>query len=410
MIAFAGVPTIADACSVPVFRYALDNWLPDTFRIRILHQGPLADEDAAIVEQLREQAAAQFSNVTVEEIDINDADDPAVVARYEASDSGGAPLCVVQAPSEVSGEFRDVWSGTVTEENAGSLLTSPVREQLVKQLLAGTSVVWLYLESGEKEVDNANYELLETELSRLEGELELPEIDAADLDELSTSPEDLKLKFSALRLSRDNPDEKLLVETLLSSEPDLRDEMFVNKPMAFPVFGRGRVLYSLVDKGITAGLIEDACRFLTGACQCTVKAQNPGTDLLVSVDWDGHISPTQPTELDVTLTGLAAFQGDSSTDNNPESPPVSETATVASDSEPQPDADVQATPAVADETAIEPLAAEPIVETPAAESVVADAVARPPEDSAASWISPGVLIVILGLLVVVGSFFLIPRH
>lgn len=299
-----------DACSVPVFRYALDHWLPDAYRIHILYDDAQTDEQAQIVERLQESARSRFANVVVEVGRISDLSDPALVAAVDKSAATDRPLCIVQGPTAATGVYRDIWSGRLVPETVDQLLGSPIRDRLVKLLLEGTSVVWIYLDSGVAPIDDANYKLLESELQRLQGVIELPVIDPIDLKELSASPDDVKLKFAALRLSRSDPKEAALVQMLLSSEADLRNEEFISQPMAFAVFGRGRVLYSLVGEGITAELIETASRFLTGACQCTVKAENPGVDLLLAVDWDGVISPAAPVEVDVTLTGLAGFQSD----------------------------------------------------------------------------------------------------
>ncbi|MDE2714511.1 MAG: hypothetical protein OSB74_09135, partial [Verrucomicrobiota bacterium] len=73
-------------------------------------------------------------------------------------------------------------------------------------------------------------------------------------------------------------------ETLLNSEDDLKE--LQHEPMAFPVFGRGRALNALVGKGINADMIDEASAFLSGPCSCQVKRQNPGFDLLTSVNWD----------------------------------------------------------------------------------------------------------------------------
>ena len=56
--------------------------------------------------------------------------------------------------------------------------------------------------------------------------------------------------------------------------------------MGFSVFGRGRVLYALVGKGIMPETIDTACAFMVGPCSCQVKNQNPGFDLLLSHDWE----------------------------------------------------------------------------------------------------------------------------
>ncbi len=52
------------------------------------------------------------------------------------------------------------------------------------------------------------------------------------------------------------------------------------------IYGRGRALFSSLGKGIQRdNLIQDV-EFITGACSCTVKEQNPGVDLLMSYNWN----------------------------------------------------------------------------------------------------------------------------
>ena len=45
----------------------------------------------------------------------------------------------------------------------------------------------------------------------------------------------------------------------------------------------------LIGKGINARMIDQIAGFVTGACSCQVKAQNPGTDLLIQKDWDAAV-------------------------------------------------------------------------------------------------------------------------
>jgi hypothetical protein len=77
------------------------------------------------------------------------------------------------------------------------------------------------------------------------------------------------------------------LNSLLNSEPDLHE--YSDQPLAFPVFGRGIVLYALVGKGISPETIKSASSFIVGPCSCQVKEQNPGFDLLLSHDWDGAV-------------------------------------------------------------------------------------------------------------------------
>ena len=79
-------------------------------------------------------------------------------------------------------------------------------------------------------------------------------------------------------------DELWLYRSLLAVEDDLHE--FVDEPMLFVVYGRGRVLPPYIGKGITYDNLAECTEFITGACSCTVKDQNPGVDLLVQYDWE----------------------------------------------------------------------------------------------------------------------------
>jgi hypothetical protein len=88
-------------------------------------------------------------------------------------------------------------------------------------------------------------------------------------------------------LSRTDPNERALLSMIMNSEPDL-DE-YVKEPMAVPVFGRGRALYTLIGEGINGDNIREAAAFLTGPCGCEIKMMNPGVDLLIATNWDGAV-------------------------------------------------------------------------------------------------------------------------
>jgi hypothetical protein len=112
------------------------------------------------------------------------------------------------------------------------------------------------------------------------------------------------VRFGVVEIARNDPDEELLVQTLLESEPDLARS---DEPMAFPVFGRGRALYALVGAGIGEKNIREACQALLAWCSCDIKAQNPGTDLLISADWSRPFGGQMVKDPEVPLTGVSAF-------------------------------------------------------------------------------------------------------
>ncbi|MEO1982298.1 MAG: hypothetical protein ABGZ23_20160 [Fuerstiella sp.] len=300
--------SLALACSVPVFRYALEHWRPDSYIAFVFHSGDLTTEQQAAVDSMQPLGAdgGPLTNVAVTVIDVAADTDPVTQKLWQDHQSEQLPRMVVQSPPKW-GPPQTIWQGEFNAKNAAMVMDSPARAQIGKKLVEGESVVWIFLECGNQDQDDKAFDLLTSELKRLQSELKLPEIEEEDLGDLSVNPDALKIAFSAVRISRADAAERALVEMLLRVEPDLMDAELSGQPMAFPVFGRGRALYALVGKGIAPDVIEDASQFLTGACQCTVKAQNPGVDLIMNIDWDGMVIPTEP--LDEDLPPLAGFSG-----------------------------------------------------------------------------------------------------
>ena len=84
-------------------------------------------------------------------------------------------------------------------------------------------------------------------------------------------------------VDRDSATEQWLIKTLFAVEDGLEE---LDKPMIFPIFGRGRVLPPYIGAGITQELLVECLEFITGPCSCTVKEQNRGMDLLLAYNWD----------------------------------------------------------------------------------------------------------------------------
>lgn len=321
VVACCCLTATALACSVPVFRFALEQWRPDAYQVFVYHDEDLSPEQRRWLaplqhaEQLHAAEAVDAAgvsgseggaNVVVRTIDLRQQLEPADRHRWESLGAPALPHVSVHLPRGIGGGEVPVGSAPLTQATVDSLLASPARTELARRLIAG-QVVWVFLTGGDSSQDDAQLAVLETELAALQQSLKLPEIAPEDLKELSVAPEALEIRFSALRVDRNDPAEKWLVEMLLSTEPDLRDEDLAGEPLAFPIFGRGRALYALVGLGINAEMLKEAAEFLTGPCQCTVKADNPGVDLLLPVRWDQHIVPSAPEEVEVPLVGLAGY-------------------------------------------------------------------------------------------------------
>ncbi|MEM7147961.1 MAG: hypothetical protein AAF591_22850 [Verrucomicrobiota bacterium] len=307
----AGFAGVVMACQVPVFRYALERWQADGYELAVV-VGPegLVGDEKAVMESLDEMLKSGDAHVNLRlRVEGADADGESVgEANAEAKREGGetdwsavTPRLELYFPSKLRRFYKEpIWRGAVTTENVGKVLQSPVREELVKRILAGESAVWLMVETGNQKKDDAAAAEMEKLMGVAAGRLEIPEgvigandapagqfLSPMEAENVLQSEIPLKVDFSLVRVSREDAAEAVLLSMLLSVEDDLGE--FADKPMVYPVFGRGRVLEPLIGAGITEDNVMFASSYLCGACSCQVKDENPGIDLLVAANWDAAV-------------------------------------------------------------------------------------------------------------------------
>ena len=273
------------ACSVPVFRYALEKWPPDSYQATLFHRGPLTQSQQALALDLsRDGLAGQLhANVSLETVDLAQSPAPEALELWRQLGTETLPWLVVRYPLAARRPDHVV-SGPLTEATVNQLLGSAARKEITRRLGQGDSAVWVLLEIGDAKRDDETAKLVETRLAYLAGVLKLPAIEAQDIAAgLVSVPEGgLKLAFSVVRVSRSDPAEATFVKMLLGTEPDLHE---IKEPLLFPIFGQGRALYALAGKGIRHETLDEAATFLIGKCSCQVKELNPGVDLLLAADW-----------------------------------------------------------------------------------------------------------------------------
>jgi len=270
--------SVAWACSVPVFRYALEHWTSDPFQAVIFHRGHISETERDLIHRL-----GTGGNIRAEVVDVSSSPSPAMAEPWKQAGSPAGPWLVIKAPRSLP-HSTPLWSSPLNEDAIKVVLDSPARTEIARRIGDGESAVWILLESGNKAKDDEAAKLLNERLAYLSTVLALPKLDDQDIKNglVSVPDEGLKLAFSTLRISRGDPSEKFFIPLLLATEKDLKAQ---DSPIVFPVFGQARVLYALVGKGINHNTIDDAASFLIGSCSCQVKEQNPGADLLMSVDW-----------------------------------------------------------------------------------------------------------------------------
>ncbi len=233
----------AQACSVPVFRYALNYWQADVYELHA-HAARVSDD-----------------------LSINLVNKPTA--------AGAARL--------MTGD-REIWTGDLTSDKLATLLDSPVRREIASRILRGDSVVWVLVESGDAAKDDSAEQMLTKRLRYLESIAVMPELRPDDpFNRLGPGPA-LAVRHSVIRLSRKDPREAF---TLAMLERDVKN---ATSTIVYPVFGRGRVLIALPPEKLTTDNIDEVSAFLTSACSCEVKDRRVGWDLLLQCDWDEELA------------------------------------------------------------------------------------------------------------------------
>ena len=262
LLASLALTKAAECCTVPVFRYALDRWQADAYRLEFPASA------------LSDPKLADFFRTLGTDSPVN----------LEAK-SGSSTEARLLVPHPEEAKSPVVWSGALTAASLAALTDSPARKEIARRVLAGESVVWVLAESGNKTEDDAIAARVEKRLRYLEQVAILPRIDPNDpTSKLGPGPA-LRVKFSLLRVPSAAL-EAAFLKMLAGPKPAAE---LATGPWLAAVFGRGRVLGAWPAADFGDAEIEEACLFLLGACSCQVKRQNPGWDLLMNVNWDGEL-------------------------------------------------------------------------------------------------------------------------
>ncbi len=477
LVCIFGVVQDSSACNVPVFRYALERWVPDSYGVFIFTRGELDADAKKVAVWLEEQTTGEkaAANYFFSVIDL-DSEKCEEWERelWKSWDGSGKKETVLPAMlvfyPRTTRIVVPLMHGPVDLKAAEKAVDSPLRRDMAKRILDGESAVWLLLKTGDEKKDKAARSVLDKGLKKAAEEIELPPYynpQAADMpgglpysevpveeeasDDASqgeseledggeTEPEQKKpmIRFSVLELSRDNKAEQFLVNMLLKSEPDLAS---VKEPVAFPVFGRGRVLYAFVGKGINENNIMEACFFLIGACSCQVKAMNPGFDMLIYAGWDymlyqemvqEPVIPALPgvpeVEEDVPVAeaaepnaadsageaAVAAAPGEEEDGGTEEDTTEAEAQQTASEEPPREVASVSEAPPVNENPDTLPFARPEKKREATAEKTAVNEDKRKEEEAAASFPAPFLYSLIIGGIVlfvlIAGTFILIMKN
>lgn len=315
-LALAAAAVAAFACDTPVYRYAMYRWQPAPYEVYCFSRGELSAEAKELEAKAQRLASAVKlgTNVSFVTVDLEKDPElktvpPEIAALFKQAEAKDRETFLVISPLG-----RQVFRGSLNAATFEEMIDSPARRKIGEQLARGHASVFLLLANSDKEAgEKAEGLLAEIAADVRSGKLELyvaPENSEAKGDRPEEAAEpgerlpvpraggkkksddaakpaaasDAKpaAEISVIVVRRDDPKEAWLVRQLLAVEPDLPGR---DQPMIFPCFGRARVMPPLIGKGISRKNLEEALHYVTGACVCTVRDQNPGIDLLTRFDW-----------------------------------------------------------------------------------------------------------------------------
>ena len=228
---------ISLACTTRVSEWVLLNARPNQYTLVYFHNGSVSESVKNQNQKLAEgisTANIQFKTVSRQEIA-----EPYYGLYYE-------------------GRF---FSKFMTVDELKGLSSSPLREKVAAELMAGKLCVMLYLKTDNKEKDDRGLITLRSA------------IESSPFNKIIT----------VVELSRNSREEHHFTSLLLNVEDDLKD---IQEPMLFGIFGRFKALEPLLGGGISGENINLMIDYFTAECSCLIKDDLPGTDILFRDQWD----------------------------------------------------------------------------------------------------------------------------
>ena len=283
------------ACETPVYRYAMYRWAPAPFEVYFFHSEELTEDEKELHAELLSMAEDEESplNCSLLSIDLEKDPDltgvlPDIKASWEANKDQLQPGYLVTNP-----QGAVIHAGSLDKSELVLLSSSPARTALTSSLQEGHAIVFVLLKGSDLKANQESAAVLKQLCQDVEdGKVNLYSVPqdpaaredvASQQEEGSPPPMDPGHRVTFIEVDREDKAEKFLVGSLLAVESDLEE---ITHPMVFPVYGRARALVPYIGKGVHRDNLLDCLEFVTGACSCTVKEQNPGTDLLVRFDWE----------------------------------------------------------------------------------------------------------------------------
>jgi len=150
------------ACSTPVFRYAIERWEADPYRLLIFADGELTDAQKQVVEDFKQYERYGFRQppLIVDQFDTSSVTNLSATVWSILSTNHVAPAVALVYPS-IMRDNSVVWADELSSNALNRIVMSPARLETATRLLGGDAAVWLLIGGNDLEENNAAREVLE---------------------------------------------------------------------------------------------------------------------------------------------------------------------------------------------------------------------------------------------------------
>ncbi len=288
------VAASVQACQVPVFRYALERWESANYRLIVMHRTPLprSIQQELLTLQRKLSSQSDSANLSLEVIDVGKINPSAQKALPGIQSMRSDPWFVLLNPDK-----QVVYSAPFVQGGTGTVINSPTRKRATELIVSGASVVWVFIPNNDKQASEQVHETLKKALKKAKETIHIPSgiyrpedlknnhAQDIDMEDVLRSSIPLKIEFPILTLDRNASEEAVFFAMLTQGMP----EELKKEPLLVPLFSRGRILQPIPASHVSVDVILKGCNYLCGACSCTVKESNPGTDIIIQQDWKKHL-------------------------------------------------------------------------------------------------------------------------
>ncbi len=273
------------ACSVPVFRYALEYWHPDPYQIILSYNPAQTNKLPEVLSELNKHKANR--SFIIKKVKSSSLDEK-IILKYPAN-------------KRIK---NNVWETKLSKKNLIKILQSPIRQKLIDKIIDGDSLIFLLLEGSNKKQNDHIANIILKNIPILENEIKLPH-EYADIpkEDLEIYDTNIVFKLSFMRLSRTNSEENVFINILTKSLPISIYKK--SQPIVFPIFGRGRMLAAIRERDLNIRTLRKWSEYIAGECSCEIKSRNPGFDTFIPVGW--NLDKMKSLISEVVLPPLSGF-------------------------------------------------------------------------------------------------------